>query len=224
MAANFDAAIQKVFKEEGGYQAGKADQGNYYKGKLIGTKLGVTPNAYYSFYKKEPTQDTIRNLTPGQAGPIYKKNYWDKIRGDEIKNDSVADLMMFVVVNSGAGMVKPLKEVMNMTAGKKIVAETATPFTREEIVLLNGLPADIYFSNLKMVRKRFYEDLVKKKPANQVYLKGWLRRLDEHKYSGAVSVVNRSYKKYIIGGVVVLAIAGGAYYLHNRKRRFRSAA
>jgi lysozyme family protein len=185
--ANSNLSIAKVVKEEGGYQSGSADAGNYFKGKLLGTKFGITPNAYFSYYKKEPVQDTIKNLTVDQAVPIYKKNYWDKIRGDEIKNDSVADLLLFVIVNSGTGMIKSLKHIMNETAGKKIVAETTTPFTTEEIKLLNALPQDIYFNKVKAWREGFYKALVQKKPSNQVYLKGWLNRLNQHVYSGAVS-------------------------------------
>jgi hypothetical protein len=212
--ANASTAITKVVKEEGKYQAGAADKGNYFKSpstgekKLIGTKYGITPGAYFAYYKKEPTQDTIKNLTIDQAVPIYKKNYWDKIKGDEIANTSVADLMMFIVVNSGAGMVKSMKHIANETAGKKIFAETSTPFTSEEIRQLNTLPQDIYFSNLKTFRERFYKGMVANDPSQGIYLKGWLNRLNKHVYSGAKSSTVKQSTKLIIVGL--LLFTGGA--------------
>jgi lysozyme family protein len=191
--ANAKHHIAQVVKEEGGYQAGAADAGNYWTNpktkakELLGTKYGITPAAYFAYYKKTPDRDTIKNLTVEQAVPIYKINYWDKIRGDEIANDSVAALMMFAVVNSGVGQIKPLKQLMNAVAGKKIVEENTKPFTSAEIKLLNGLPQDRYFKLLKAAREQFYRNLVSKRPSNQVYLKGWLNRLNKHVYSGASS-------------------------------------
>lgn len=207
--ANAKEQISRVVKEEGGYQADKADTGNFYHGQLYGTKFGITPAAWQAFYKKPLQQDTIKNLTVPEVIPIYKKNYWDKIRGDEIANEATAGLMMFVIVNSGTGTIKSLKAVANMTAGKKIMAETYVPFTKEEIALLNKLPADKYFNNLKLVRKKFYEALAKKDPNKQKYLKGWLSRLDKHQYSGRSSG-NSSTLLLSLGAVLLLG-AGGAY-------------
>lgn len=217
LSANANISIPKVIKEEGGFQNSPNDSGNFYNGVLMGTKYGITPAAYKSYYNAEPTPVIIKNLTIEKATPIYKKKYWDKIRGDEIKNDSVADLMMFTVVNSGTGQISTLKKLANITAGKKIMAETATPFTSNEIKLLNELPQSIYHNNLKVHRKRFYENLAAKQPKNQIFLKGWLSRLDKHVYSGKISI---NYRKYImIGGVMVLIVGAGVIY-YKRKKRF----
>lgn len=217
LAADFEAAITDVYKYEGGFEKNKADSGNFYNGKLIGTDLGITPGAYKTFYKVEPTETLIRNLTKKQASPIYKANYWNKIRGDEIANNSLADLMLDIVVNSGTGMIKSFKTIANATAGKKIFAETSTPFTSEEIKLLNALPQDIYYNNIKTARKAFYNDLVKKKPSNQVFLKGWLSRLDKHTYSGAIS--KKANTKLLIGVGLGLAVVGGVIFYVRRRRR-----
>lgn len=209
--ANATKHISQVVKEEGGYQKGAADTGNYYKGQLLGTKYGITPGAYYAYYKKEPTQDTIKNLTVDQAVPIYKVNYWDKIQGDLINNDSVAALMMFTVVNSGVGQIKPLKALINATAGKKLVDETKGTFTGKDVAALNSLPQDIYFNNLKAAREKFYRSLVEKKPTNSVYLKGWLNRLNAHKYSGATS--GGGNKEALQVGGLLLVFSLGGYLL-----------
>ena len=201
--ANANDSIPQVIKEEGGWQKQPQDAGNYFKGKLIGTKYGITPNAYFGYYKKEPSEDTIKNLTVSQAVPIYKINYWDKIQGDLIANKSVADLMMFTVVNSGVGQTKTFRQLMNETAGKNIVTLSSTPLTANEVKLLNALPQDVFFNKLKKVREIFYKALVQKKPSNQIYLKGWLNRLNKHTYSGAVS---KTGKGKIIGVMALFAL------------------
>lgn len=204
--ANANDSIPQVIKEEGGWQNGPADSGNYFNGKLIGTKYGITPNAYFSYYKKEPTVDTIKNLTVAQAVPIYKIKYWDKIKGDEIENKSVADLMMFTVVNSGVGQTKTFRQVMNETAGKNVVKLSSTPMTSAEIKILNALPQDVFFKKLKGYREAFYKALVQKKPSNSIYLKGWLNRLNKHVYSGATS--STGGKAIKIAGLMALFAVG----------------
>lgn len=206
LSAPFEPILVNVLKHEGGYQCSKNDSGNFFKGKLTCTNKGITGNAFYNHYKKEPTPEIIKSLTVSQVKPIYKTKYWDKIRGDEIENISVADLMMFVVVNSGTGQISELKRLANKTAGKKILAETDTSFTSNEIKLLNQLPQDIYFNNIKTAREKFYRDLVAKKPQNSVFLKGWLSRLDKHQYSGAKSRNNTPLLLFF----GVLLFAGGA--------------
>lgn len=184
--ANAQKAISKTVTEEGGFQNDSKDTGNFHGGINYGTKYGITPGAWLAFYKPKALQtDTIKNLTVTEAVPIYKKNYWDKFRGDEIENDSLAELMMFTVVNSGAGQVVTFKQLINTIAGEKVVAETPTPLTSAEIDILNSLDAETYFNALKGVRERFYKRLVEKDPVKQKYLKGWLNRLNKYQFSGS---------------------------------------
>jgi lysozyme family protein len=206
LSAPFSPAIDMVYKYEGGYQKQPQDTGNYYNGVLIGTNLGITPNAYKAFYNTEPTEAIIKGLTKSKASPIYKANYWNKIQGDKINNSSVANLMLDSIVQSGVGQLKSFRQLMNETAGKNIVKLSSAPFSDAEVNLLNALPQDRYFNKLKNYRTLFYKALVQKKPTNSVYLNGWLNRLNKHSYSGAHS----SSKALKVAGLAAL-FAGGAY-------------
>lgn len=209
LKANFPQAVANVYQYEGGFENDKADTGNFYNGQLIGTNLGITPAAYKAYYKSDPTVAIIKGLTKTKASPIYKTNYWDKIRGDELANDSVANLMLDVVVNSGTGMIKSFKQLANQVAGKTIMALTTTPFTPTEVKLINALPQDQYFKAIKDFRTSFYKALVQKDPVKQKFLKGWLSRLDKHTYSGKTSV---NKKRLIVIGLSALAVGGAAWY------------
>ncbi len=69
MKENWEKAISFVLKWEGGYSNDPYDSGGE-------TKYGISKRSY-------PNLD-IKNLTLEQAKEIYKRNYWDKIDGDNL--------------------------------------------------------------------------------------------------------------------------------------------
>ena len=94
---NFDNAFRVVIGEEGGYTANPADPGNWTGGRVgagrcIGTKYGIAGASY-------PHLD-IPGLVIGEAKAIYKADYWDRIRGDELP-PAVALLVFDAAINSG---------------------------------------------------------------------------------------------------------------------------
>ncbi len=95
----FEHAFAVVVGEEGGFDANPADPGNWTggavgQGSLAGTKFGISAAAY-------PALD-IRALTPADARAIYKRDYWDRVRGDELP-PPLALLVFDAAVNNGVG-------------------------------------------------------------------------------------------------------------------------
>lgn len=178
--AQFDPVFNLTLKHEGGFQQFPNDSANYVNGKLIGTNRGISAIAYYSHYKKVPTVQDMKNLTVEQAKAIYKRNYWDKINGDKINNQSVAELMFQFIIGSGASQLSDLKNIANIIAGKKVMAEIDKTFTDAEAAIINSLPAVKYWAALKAWRHSFFIRLVKAKPKLQQFLKGWQKRLDSY--------------------------------------------
>lgn len=81
MNTNFNAAFDLVVGHEGGFSNDRHDRGNWTtgiigKGKLKGTKYGVSAMAY-------PDLD-IYNLTLQDAQDIYRRDYWNKCRCDDL--------------------------------------------------------------------------------------------------------------------------------------------
>lgn len=178
--AEFDSIFQLTLNHEGGFQVFPNDSANYVNGKLIGTNRGISAIAYYNHYKRAPTQQDMKNLTIEQAKAIYKKNYWDKINGDKIKNQSVAELMFQFIIGSGASQLSDLKDIANSVAGKKVLASVDRTFTDAEIAIINAIPTQQYWEALKAWRHAFFVRLVKAKPALMQFLKGWQRRLNSY--------------------------------------------
>ncbi len=86
--ADFNAAIVKTLAREGGakYTDDPDDPGG-------ATKYGISQRAYPDL--------NIRNITEAEVRDIYKRDYWDRIRGDEIKSQIVAENIFDTAVNMG---------------------------------------------------------------------------------------------------------------------------
>lgn len=97
MIDNFSPSVKLVLKSEGKFSTDFNDPGNWTygkvgKGDMKGTKYGISAAAW-------PLLD-IQNLTALQAVEIYKKHYWDEIKGDDLPLG--LDYFMFdFAVNSG---------------------------------------------------------------------------------------------------------------------------
>jgi lysozyme family protein len=95
MKENFDSALAHVLKHEGGYVNHPADPGGM-------TNLGVTKRVWEEWVGHDVDEKTMRSLTPEMVGPLYKKKYWDKVKGDDLP--SGVDYVVFdAAVNSGPG-------------------------------------------------------------------------------------------------------------------------
>jgi lysozyme family protein len=66
---NFDRAFEIIIGEEGGYVDDKRDPGGR-------TKYGISQRAY-------PNED-IAAITLDRAKMIYKRDYWDVVKGDQL--------------------------------------------------------------------------------------------------------------------------------------------
>lgn len=98
--SNFDICFASVIGLEGGYSNDPKDPGGE-------TKYGVSKRAH-------PTED-IKNMTLERAKEIYRKNYWEKVRGDIIP--APLDAYVFdAAVNQGVdASIKMLQRVLDIT-------------------------------------------------------------------------------------------------------------
>jgi lysozyme family protein len=94
MKDNFPAALKAVLVHEGGYVNHPKDPGG-------ATNKGVTQKTYDNSRRKwgYPTR-SVRFITDAEIGVIYRIQYWDAVKGDELP--SGVDYAVFdFAVNSG---------------------------------------------------------------------------------------------------------------------------
>lgn len=153
--ANFNAVILRILDAEGGYVNDPLDAGGE-------TNFGISKRAY-------PDLD-IANLTIEQAKEIYKRDYWDKIFGDWLITNDVAEQIMDMAVNAGVKMATLLAQELVDVIRDGVFGE----------MTLNALNAtdQIRFVDLyKLRRIKYYLAVCKTKPDNKKFLYGWIKRV-----------------------------------------------
>ena len=160
MKENFDVALKALLKHEGGYVNHPADPGGM-------TNLGVTKRVWEEFVGHEVDEQTMRGLTPELVAPLYKKRYWDAVRGDDLP--SGVDIAVFdCAVNSGVGRAsKFLQKAVGVADDGKI-----GPATLRAVASKN--PKELVVT-LSDQRQKFLESL----PTFATFGKGWSRRVAE---------------------------------------------
>ena len=160
MIVNFQRCFWWLLAHEGGFVNHPEDPGG-------ATNLGVTKAVYEDWIGRSVTIDTIKGLTKEDVEPIYKKRYWNRIKGDLMP--SGLDWMLFDwAVNSGpSAPVKTLQRNIGVRVDGSIGPKTMDALSRCDTA---PTMRDIYES-----REAFYRRL----SAFPTFGKGWLRRNDE---------------------------------------------
>ena len=112
--AKFDEAYQRTLKFEGGWVNDDADSG---KETYKGISRAANPNwagwkIVDSYKKKSNFPKNLDSDTKLQSlvKELYKTNYWDKVWGDKITNQKVANDLYDTGVNMGVAMSIKLSE------------------------------------------------------------------------------------------------------------------
>tara|TARA_R100001594_G_scaffold714_1_gene2798 strand:- start:26 stop:526 length:501 start_codon:yes stop_codon:yes gene_type:complete len=156
MKENFDKCLEMLLHHEGGYVWHEEDPGGE-------TNLGVTKKVYQDW---GGTKDMI-DLTVEDVAPIYKKNYWDRCKCDELS--SGLDWAVFDwAVNSGTRRVSKALQ-------KACGAERDGVIGNKTLSLANGQNVKYMIEEISVIRQSFYESL----RTFKTFGRGWTRRNKE---------------------------------------------
>lgn len=157
-AEHFDRALALVLKHEGGYVDHPADPGG-------ATNLGVTQATLTAHRARPVTKAEVRALTRAEAAAIYRRRYWDVVRGDELPPG--LDLAVFdLAVNSGPGRAaKILQRALGVPQDGAIGPVTLSVLARADPAVL--------IAAVTRERLRFLQGL----PTWPTFGRGWRRRV-----------------------------------------------
>jgi lysozyme family protein len=160
MNQNFDKALAAVLVHEGGYVNNPKDPGGM-------TNLGCTKAVWEEHCGHPVDEKAMRALTPADVGPLYKRNYWDKVKGDELP--SGVDYVVFdAAINSGAGRAaKWLQACVGVEPDGGIGPKT--------LAAVQAFDAEQLVKDYSKRRLSFLMDL----PTWSTFGKGWYRRVQE---------------------------------------------
>jgi lysozyme family protein len=125
----------------------------------------------------QPTVENLKALTNEQARTIYKALYWDKIQGDRIDMQELANIVFDFYVNAGTNATKLLQSVLNdMGANPALPVDGVIgPVTLQAIARADQ--KELY-RRYKQGRMDYYRDLAADHPSLGKFLRGWLNRVN----------------------------------------------
>ena len=171
--ASFDRFFPTLLKHEGGFVDDPDDPGG-------ATNKGVTMRTFRACAQRylgiEPTLENLKALTDAQAAKIYKPLYWDKVRGDQIALQELADIVFDFQVNAGARASELLQRVLN-ELGAQPPLEVDGDIGARTMPALAKANAKSVYRRYKQGRIRYYRDLVARRPSLGKFLNGWLKRV-----------------------------------------------
>lgn len=164
MKINFAQALGLTLRHEGGFVSHPKDPGG-------STNKGVTLATFSLYLGRKASVDELKMISDTQLCEIYRKQYWDKVRGDDLPGG--LDFCVFdFAVNSGPGRAaKMLQDLVGAEAdgsiGHKTVAAVLEHVSRET------LPKTI--DQYQAKRLHYLQAL----PHWETFGKGWGRRVNE---------------------------------------------
>src|SRR5215467_5068343 len=154
--ADFDPAVAKTLIREGG--ARFTDNPDDHGGA---TKYGISQRAY-------PNVD-IANLTEDQAKAIYKQDYWDKVSGDKVKSQAVAESIFDTAVNMG---VMTATKLVQMTLDIGIDGK----FGPDTLKAANAIDEKEFLAEFTLAKIARYAAICNKDRTQSKFLLGWINR------------------------------------------------
>ena len=162
MKENWFKSFELLLASEGGFANHPSDPGGM-------TNLGVTKATWENWIGRASDEAEMRGLTPEKVEPLYKKKYWDAVRGDELPTG--LDYLVFdFAVNAGAGRaIKTLQTALGVTPDGGF-----GPITLKEVQTVE--PANL-IKRFSKAKETFYQSLTQ----FPTFGKGWLNRVADVK-------------------------------------------
>ena len=157
-----------ILKWEGGFVNDPDDLGG-------ATNMGVTMATYKVYCKRkgrpEPAIDDLKHLSNDEWIDILKSLYWDKWKADQIKSQSVANILVDWVWASGNYGIKIPQELLGVTADGIVGKNT--------LAAVNNYPSQHeLFDKIRQARLDYIDRICKSRPVNEKNRRGWCNRIN----------------------------------------------
>ena len=165
MTDNFDNCLKHLLVHEAGFVNHPSDPGGM-------TNFGVTAKVWAEWTGHDVNEKIMRNLTPADVAPLYRKKYWNVCRADELV--SGLDYCVFdCAVNSGVGRaIKLLQKCVGVPMDGGF-----GPTTYASVAQFKGDAAKQLIEDYCNERLEFLTSL----PTFGTFGRGWTRRVNEVK-------------------------------------------
>lgn len=175
-----------ILSFEGGYVNDPDDRGGESnKGITIKTWRG----AGFDTFRKIPVLQvgkkcytnvtkSLYEMTDTQWEFVFKKYFWDRWSAEQIKDQSIANLLVDWVWSSGVWGIKMPQALLRVTQDGIVGPKTLNA--------LNSQDPEQLFRRFVREREAYIERLVLKDPRNRKFERGWYRRLYSIQYGNLI--------------------------------------
>lgn len=144
------------------------------------TQTGVTLATYKTYCRKhgqnDPTVDDLKQIPYQTWLAILKELYWDRWKADQIDSQSVANILVDFVWASGTTGIKKPQQMLGVVPDGVVGPKT--------LAAVNSYGPTTLFYRLKALRIKYVEDIVKSRPSQKKWLKGWKNRINDIQFNG----------------------------------------
>ncbi len=165
--ADYKSLKPFILKWEGGYVNDPDDLGGV-------TNRGITLATFRQHYGQAKTAADLRRMTDAQWDNIFKTGYWDRWQGDNIRSQSVANMLVDWLWCSGSYGIRIPQRVLGVSVDGSVGAKT--------LAALNAQDPKTIFNRLKQERLDFISRICQTRPQNRKYKKGWENRINAIKF------------------------------------------
>jgi lysozyme family protein len=164
--ADFNAAFEKMIADEGGYVLHNVAGDT---GGMTYAGIARNKNPNWPGWNLIDHDATSNPLLTGMVRNFYKVEFWDRIRGDEIANQVVAESVFNFGVNTGMGVaVKLAQLIVGATPDGAVGDKTVEKFSNVE--------PEGFKKAYALAKITRYADICNKNRTQSKFLLGWLNR------------------------------------------------
>jgi lysozyme family protein len=171
--ADFTQAFQLTIAHEGGYVNDPDDPGGEtYKGVARKIHSKWTGWTIVDMLKRQSgfpaNLDKDADLQE-TVSDFYRVTFWDKMKGDDIVDQQVAESIFDFGVNAGVGTSASLAQMVIGATADGVIGP-------QSITSLNSFNADHFLASFTVAKIARYISIVKKRPTSRKYFYGWICR------------------------------------------------
>lgn len=171
--ANYEQALSKILQNEGGYINDQDDTGGE-------TYRGVSRKNWSKW--QGWTNIDLLKLQPGFPANLerdqelqslvfdfYESNFWNRIKGDSILSQEIADSIFDFAINAGVGTSASLAQLVVGVKPDGIIGNMS-------LEAINAFDTDHFIASFTVAKIARYISIVKKRPVAKKYFYGWVCR------------------------------------------------
>ncbi|TCP22385.1 putative peptidoglycan binding protein [Tenacibaculum skagerrakense] len=157
--ASYELFKPTLERAEGGYQNLVNDKGNYNsKKERVGTKYGISAKFYEKVIGRPPSAEDMKGITRFEAHVLFKNEFWDKIKADQIQSQGVAEMIADQAINANPSVAtKIVQTSLNKHFGKQLVVDGVVGV--KTIEAINSVHWEQLFIKVGQERLEYYENL-----------------------------------------------------------------